>query len=49
VAPGLEETWTGYYAENKACFHRWKPREKSTYVYIAFFTLLKMYCNAKQC
>jgi len=30
-------------------FHRWKLQEKSTFVYIDFYTLLKMYCYAKQC
>jgi len=30
-------------------FHRLKLQEKSTFVYIEFFTLLTMYCYAKQC
>jgi len=29
--------------------HRSKRQEKSTFVYIDFFTLLLMYCYAKQC
>jgi len=29
-------------------FHRWKLQEKSTFVYIDLFTLLRMYCYAKQ-
>jgi len=30
-------------------FHRWKLQEKSTFVYIDFYTLLIMYCYAKSC
>jgi len=51
------QDWTGLrkfflflydYFEHYKIF-RWKLQEKSTFVYIDFYTLLIMYCCAKQC
>jgi len=45
----LGENNSGYRAENVDFFHRWKLQENSAFVYIDFYTLLKMYYYAKQC
>jgi len=45
----LGENKTGYRAENIDFFHRWKLQEKSTFLYIDFYTLVIIYCYPKQC
>jgi len=46
--PQLGENDTGYSAENRIFFRRYKPQEKFTFVYIDFYTIWIMRCYAKR-